>query len=72
MAYDGLCNADELTGVAMKEFARPLKDEYWSWWTARGPLRCSELRTRYEGSVEFMRMTQRAVAKVEDLIRAAR
>jgi hypothetical protein len=58
--------------AAMKQFAHPLKDEYWNWLTARGPLHCSELRTRYEGSDEFMRMTQRALAKVEELIRAAR
>ncbi len=58
--------------AAMKQFARPLKDEYWSWWTARGPLHCSELRTRYDGNDEFIRMTQRAVAKIEELIRPAR
>jgi len=56
----------------MKQFARPLRDEYWSWWTSRGPVHCSELRTRYEGDEECMRMTQRAVAKMEQLIAAAR
>jgi hypothetical protein len=56
----------------LKQFARPLKDDYWDWWTARGPVHCAELRQRYDGSEEFIRMTQRAAAKVEKLIEPAR
>jgi hypothetical protein len=56
----------------LKQFARPLKDEYWDWWTSRGSVHCAELRTRYNGSEEFLRMTQRATAKVEQLIEPAR
>ena len=56
----------------LKQFARPLKDEYWDWWTSRGSVHCAELRTRYDGSEEFLRMTQRAGAKVEQLIEPAR
>jgi len=56
----------------LKQFARPLKDEYWDWWALRGSVHCAELRTRYDGSEEFTRMTQRAAAKVEQLIKPAR
>ncbi len=56
----------------LKQYARPLKDEYWDWWTSRGPLHCADLRTRYEGTEQFLRMTQRAAAKVEQLIEPAR
>jgi hypothetical protein len=56
----------------LKQFARPLKDEYWDWWALRGSVHCAELRTRYDGSEEFTRMTQRATAKVEQLIKPAR
>jgi hypothetical protein len=58
--------------AAVKQFARPLKDQYWEWWTARGSVHCAELRTRYDGSEQFLRMTQRATAKVEHLIQPAR
>ncbi len=58
--------------AAIKQYARPLKDEYWNWWTSRGSLRCSELRTHYEGSEQFLRMAQRATTKLERLIAAAR
>ncbi len=56
----------------LKQFARGLKDEYWDWWTARGPMHCAELRQLYDGSEQFMRMMQRAAAKVEQLIEPAR
>ncbi|UCG86311.1 MAG: C_GCAxxG_C_C family protein [Gemmatimonadota bacterium] len=56
----------------LKQFARGLKDEYWDWWTSRGPVHCSELQQRYDGSEQFMRMMQRAAAKVEELIEPAR
>jgi hypothetical protein len=58
--------------AAVKQYARPLKDEYWAWWTDRGPLRCSQLRTLYEGREQFVRMAQRATAKLEELIEPAR
>jgi hypothetical protein len=56
----------------LKQFARGLKDEYWDWWTARGPVHCAELRQLYSGSEQFTRMTQRAAAEVEHLIERAR
>ena len=56
---------------AMREFSRPLRDEYWDWWTSRGPLHCSDLREMYDGSEQFLRMGQRAVAKLEELIAPA-
>lgn len=57
---------------AMRDFARPRSQEYWRWWVSRGPLHCSELRQQYQGSEEFLRMGQRAVAKLEELIEPAR
>jgi hypothetical protein len=56
----------------LKQFARPLKDQYWDWWTARGPVHCAELRQLYGGTEQFIRMTQRAAAEVEQLIAPAR
>jgi hypothetical protein len=58
--------------AAMREFATPRRDEFWDWWQSRGPLHCSELRELYNGSDQFLRMGQRAVAKVEELIAPAR
>ncbi len=56
---------------AMRDFARPRGQEYWNWWTARGPLHCAELRTLYEGREQFVRMAQRAMTKLETLIEPA-
>jgi hypothetical protein len=58
--------------TAMREFANPLRDEYYEWWLSRGPLHCSELREMYDGSDQFLRMGQRAVVKLEELIAPAR
>lgn len=56
----------------MRAFANPLRDEYWDWWNSRGPLHCSDLREMYDGSDQFLRMGQRSVAKLEELIAPAR
>jgi len=56
----------------MRQFVRPLRDEFWDWWNSRGSIDCRDLRERYDGSEEFMRMGQRTVAKVEELIAPAR
>ncbi len=56
---------------AMREFANPRRDEFWEWWQTRGPLHCSDLREMYDGSDQFLRMGQRAVAKLEELIAPA-
>jgi hypothetical protein len=58
--------------AAMREFSNPLRDEYWEWWQSRGPLHCRDLREMYDGSDEFLRFGQRAVAKLEELIAPAR
>ena len=58
--------------TAMREFSRPRSDEYWEWWQSRGPLHCSDLRELYDGSDQFLRMGQRAVVKLEELIAPAR
>ena len=58
--------------AAMREFSNPRRDEYYAWWQSRGPFHCSELREMYAGSDEFLRMGQRAVAKLEELIAPAR
>ena len=57
---------------AMRAFSRPLAKEYWEWWEAHGPLHCSGLRELYAGDEEFVRMGQRAVTKLEELIAPAR
>jgi hypothetical protein len=57
---------------AMREFANPRRDEYYEWWQSRGPLHCSDLREMYDGSDQFLRMGQRAVVKLEELIAPAR
>ena len=57
---------------AMREWARPRSQAYWEWWVSRGPLHCSDLRQQYQGSEEFLRMGQRAVVKLEELIAPAR
>jgi hypothetical protein len=57
---------------AMREYYRPRSQAYWEWWTSRGTLHCSELRELYNGSEEFLRMGQRAVVKVEELVATAR
>jgi hypothetical protein len=57
---------------AMLAFVRPRRAEYWEWWESRGPLRCAELRQLYEGPEQFLRMSQRAVTKLEGLIAPAR
>lgn len=57
---------------AMRAFANPRRDEYYDWWVSRGPLHCSDLRELYDGSDQFLRMGQRAVAKLEELIAPAR
>ncbi len=57
---------------AMREFSRPLAKEYWEWWESRGPLHCSGLRELYSGDEQFVRMGQRAVTKLEELIAPAR
>lgn len=58
--------------AAMRDFARPRRDEFWNWWEARGPFDCRELRELYDGREQFVRMGQRAVAKLEELIAPAR
>jgi hypothetical protein len=57
--------------TAMREFSRPLAKEYWEWWESRGPLHCSDLREMYDGSDQFLRMGQRAMVKLEELIAPA-
>jgi hypothetical protein len=57
--------------AALKEFARPRAQQYWEWWTSRGPLHCSELTRMYEGREEFIRMGQRSAAKLEQLFEPA-
>jgi len=57
---------------ARRAFSRPLAKEYWEWWELRGPLHCNDLRELYSGGEEFMRMGQRAVMKLEELIAPAR
>ena len=56
---------------ALQEFARPRSQAYWQWWTSRGPVHCSELRTRYEGREQFVRMAQRVMVTLEGLIEPA-
>jgi hypothetical protein len=57
---------------AMRDFSRPLARKYWEWWESRGPVHCGELREIYAGSEEFVRMGQRAVLKLEQLVEPAR
>jgi len=57
---------------AMREFSRPLAEAYWEWWESRGPLHCGDLRKLYAGNEEFLRMGQRAVTKLEELVAPAR
>ncbi len=47
---------------------RLASEEFWSWWTARAPLVCRELRSQYGSQDEFLRMAQRVAAQVETLI----
>jgi hypothetical protein len=56
---------------AMRAFANPRRDAFWDWWQSRGPLHCSDLRKLYDGQDQFVRMGQRAVAKLEELIAPA-
>jgi hypothetical protein len=58
--------------TAMREFANPRRDEFYEWWQSRGPLHCSDLRELYSGGDQFLRMGQRAAAKLEELIAPAR
>lgn len=58
--------------TAMRQFARSRANEYWDWWESRGPFHCRDLRELYDGSDQFLRMGQRAVAKLEELIAPAR
>jgi len=57
---------------AMRAFSRPLAKEYWEWWESRGPLHCSDLRELYSGGEDFLRMGQRTVTKLEELVAPAR
>jgi len=56
----------------MHAFARQQASAFWEWWESRGPVHCRDLRKRYEGTEEFVRMGQRVVVKLEELIADAR
>jgi len=51
-----------------EEYIEYARDDYWSWWISKAPLRCEELKKRYDGDTDFLRMGQRATAKLDELI----
>lgn len=54
-----------------KEWNKQKVDEYWSWWTSKAPLRCSDIRKEGTGSGVCRRLGLLAAAKVEELISSA-
>jgi C_GCAxxG_C_C family probable redox protein len=55
---------------AQRRRLRIATETFWKWWTDRAPLTCRELRPRYGGPEEYLRMAQRVAAHVEGLITA--
>ena len=54
-----------------KDWAREASLSYWDWWESMAPLHCRDLRTKYEGKDEYLRMCKRAAFKIEQLIEQA-
>jgi hypothetical protein len=54
-----------------KDWAREASSSYWDWWESMAPLHCRDLRTKYEGKDEYLRMCKRAAFKIEQLIEQA-
>lgn len=47
---------------------REASNSYWEWWLSRGDLHCFGPGTTHETPEEFVRMTQRAAARLEEII----
>jgi hypothetical protein len=47
---------------------RAASNAYWDWWVTRGDLHCMGSGTTHDTSEEFLRMSQRAAVKLEEVI----
>lgn len=47
---------------------RAASSAYWDWWLTRGDLHCMGYGTAHETSEEFLRMCQRAAARLESVM----
>lgn len=54
-----------------KDWSKKKVDAYWSWWTARAPIRCADIRKEGTSSKVCRRLGLLAAAKVEELIRSS-
>lgn len=48
---------------------REASNAYWDWWITRGDLHCMGPGTTHETSDEFLRMSQRAAVKLEEVMK---
>ena len=54
-----------------KDWTREVSSSYWDWWKSVAPIHCRDLRLKYEGKDEYLRMCKRAAFKIEKLIEQA-
>jgi hypothetical protein len=54
--------------AAMHRAGRVASNAYWDWWLTRGDLHCMGPGTTHNNSEEFLRMSQRAAVKLEEVI----
>jgi hypothetical protein len=53
----------------VRRVGREASNAYWDWWLTRGDLHCMGPGTTHETSEEFLRMSQRAAVKLEDVMK---
>jgi C_GCAxxG_C_C family probable redox protein len=56
----------------IKEYVEYASAEYWNWWKSMAPVRCDELKKRYEGAEKYLRMGKRATSKLDELIQVVK
>lgn len=54
--------------ATMHRAGRVASNAYWDWWLTRGDLHCMGPGTTHGNSEEFLRMSQRAAVKLEEVI----
>jgi hypothetical protein len=54
--------------ATMHRAGRAASNAYWDWWLTRGDLHCMGPGTTHGDSGEFLRMSQRAAVKLEEVI----
>jgi C_GCAxxG_C_C family probable redox protein len=54
-----------------RRFVGKKRDEYWKWWVSQSPVKCQDMRGRYDRE-GYLRMIQRVAFKIEELIKTAK